>query len=1022
MRDASWSRLPSYHVRRERLSRCCDGHQVVVVEAAGGYGKSVFAAELVEHRHCVGVDVGLEHPGVSAPLLAARLHEAVARAGFTGAAAAAEGKQDPLAVVDALLDGLAGESCAFVVDDAHHLARDAAQLLEHLAARLQPSQALVVLARQLPDGAGRLRRAEYLQLTAADLALRAEETVAICRLGFSLDVDERAARALDEATGGWTAATVLAAARAARTGEPVEAVVDVAGGPGHPAGALAAILEDGVSGLGPDAAPVLAQVARLPLLDAALVDAVAGEAGFFERALRAGIPFAPARGDWWELAGPVRDHLARLAAPQAEAMRAAADVYRSRGELGAAVELLLATDDAAEAAALLAAVPPDAEDGLDTLELGAYFDRLGREAIDAHPGVLLLVARRFGHTGKYAYCCELLDRARAIADRAGDPLLHRAAAAELVKVRLLAEQQYAEAAREAREILAEAGPSEDLTRARASEFLGYALCHQAAASEQEREAGLVEAEESAARAWDLYRKLGMRSAAAFIAVDRSSLIDFPDGRAEAALERIEEALLLVRKLPRARGFLLLWRASFAAELGRDDLFRGTIEEVLQLAADSAEGQRAFLLGQAQRRLAVDASYRGDAEATLEHLRHVEPNARVWWSLDSAEFLAEAADALGRVGYGSLAREHAARAREDPKDAGHLVDLAEAVLEARLGDPVAAEERLLGLGDGRVDRRERWRIILLRGFAAFRRGDDRGAAALAAQAFEEAARLGQPQVPLIREREVTESLLGLAAETGQPAAVALESSSLPVAVAVLGRFEVTEGGRAVELGAGQGAQLLKLVAVRGGAVHVEQAIEELWPEVAPDAGRNRLRTVLNRLRDAAGDVVRREGDLLALAPEVRLDLVQFSREAKEALALRGDAGAAVAVARSAIARYHGDVLPHDLYEEWAGESREEARRTMLDLLDLCAGAAAERGDLDEARRLVERTIELAPYDEGRYLSVATILRDQGRRGAALSVLQRARSTLARLGIDPPRELVELEESVGAITVRRAAPAL
>lgn len=1001
------NRFPPYHVRRERLSQACDGHDVVVVEAAGGYGKSVFAAELVEHRRCVGIDVPLEHAGVTAPLFASRLHEGVARAGFTGAAAAAQGKQDPLAVVDSLLDRLADEPCVFVVDDAHNLARDAAQLIEHLAERLETGQALVVLARQLPDGAGRLRRAEYLQLAAVDLALRAEETAAICRVGFGLDVDDRVAKALGAATGGWTAATVLAAARAARTGEPVEAVVETGGGPGHPGGALEAILADGLAALGPDAVPVLAQVARLPLLDAALVGAVAGDDAFFERALRAGIPFAATRGDWWELAGPVRDHLARLAPASTEAMRVAADVYRSRGELGAAVELLLATDDASEAAAVLAAVPPSAEDDLETLELGAYFDRLGREAIDAHPGVLVLVGRRFGHTGKYSYCCELLDRARAIAERTGDHLLDRAAAAELVKVRLLAEQRYAEAQEAARELLVEAGPREDLTRARASEFLGYALAQQVPASEKERESRLLEAEDCAARAWDLYRKLGMRSAAAFIAVDRSSLIDFPHGRAEAALERIEEALLLVRRLPRARGFLLLWRASFAAELGRDDLFRSTIDEVLGLAGDSAEGQRTFLLGQAHRRLAIAASYRGDAEATIEHVRNVEPNARVWWPLESAECLTEAADALGRVGYRALASEHLARAREDPKDAGHLVALAEAILEARHGDPLVAEERLLGLESGRVDERERWRITLMRGYAAFRRGDGGVAAALAAQAFEQAARLGQPQAPLIREREVTESLLGLAAETGQPAAVALESSSLPIAVSVLGRFEVTEGGRTVDIGAGQGAQLLKLVAVSGGAVHAERAIEGVWPEVAPDAGRNRLRTVLNRLRDTAGDLVRREGDLLALAPEVRLDLTQFSREAREALALRGDAAAAVAVARSAIARYRGDVLPHDPYEEWTVEVRDEARRTMLDLLDLCSEAAAERGDLDEARRLVERTIELAPYDAGRYLGVASILSDQGRRGAALSVLRRARSTLARLGIDPPLELVELE---------------
>lgn len=96
--------------------------------------------------------------------------------------------------------------------------------------------------------------------------------------------------------------------------------------------------------------------------------------------------------------------------------------------------------------------------------------------------------------------------------------------------------------------------------------------------------------------------------------------------------------------------------------------------------------------------------------------------------------------------------------------------------------------------------------------------------------------------------------------------------------------------------------------------------------------------------------------------------------------------------------------------------------MIDLLDLCSAAAAERGDLDDARRLVDRAIELAPYDEARYLNVAEILRDQGRRGAALAVLHRARSTLARIGIDPPRELVALQESLTEVDASRSTPAL
>ena len=63
-------------------------------------------------------------------------------------------------------------------------------------------------------------------------------------------------------------------------------------------------------------------------------------------------------------------------------------------------------------------------------------------------------------------------------------------------------------------------------------------------------------------------------------------------------------------------------------------------------------------------------------------------------------------------------------------------------------------------------------------------------------------------------------------------------------------------------------------------------------------------------------------------------------------------------------------------------------------------------------MVERTIELAPYDDGRYLKVASILQEQGRRGAALSVLRRARSTLAELGVPLPTPLRELEETLVA----------
>ncbi len=231
------------------------------------------------------------------------------------------------------------------------------------------------------------------------------------------------------------------------------------------------------------------------------------------------------------------------------------------------------------------------------------------------------------------------------------------------------------------------------------------------------------------------------------------------------------------------------------------------------------------------------------------------------------------------------------------------------------------------------------------------------------------------------------------------------------LALLGRFELTVGGRVVPVAPGQGAQLLKLVAVSGGRVHVDRAIETIWPEVDPEAGRNRLRTMLNRLRSTSGELVAREADLLVLDPSVRVDVDEFLAEARRAKALAAaDPALAAAVARGAIVRYRGELLPDDRYEDWADEPRESARRAMLDLLDLCAADADRRGDLDGVRRIVEQTIELAPHDDVRYLRAAAALLEQGRRGEALAVVERARSAFAEIGLDAPGPLRELERTI------------
>ncbi len=168
--------LPAHHIPRPRLATAVSQQRVVVIEAGGGYGKTTLAAEIVDAWGAVAVEVTLHEGTGSAALLATRLRSGIANAGFQAAAAGMAGAGDDThGAVEAALAALAEEQCAFVVDDAHHAERDAAALIDWLAQTLRGDQRLLVLARRLPPGAERLRRAEFHHLQAADLALTTDE-------------------------------------------------------------------------------------------------------------------------------------------------------------------------------------------------------------------------------------------------------------------------------------------------------------------------------------------------------------------------------------------------------------------------------------------------------------------------------------------------------------------------------------------------------------------------------------------------------------------------------------------------------------------------------------------------------------------------------------------------------------------------------------------------------------------------------------------------------------------------------
>jgi DNA-binding SARP family transcriptional activator len=203
-------------------------------------------------------------------------------------------------------------------------------------------------------------------------------------------------------------------------------------------------------------------------------------------------------------------------------------------------------------------------------------------------------------------------------------------------------------------------------------------------------------------------------------------------------------------------------------------------------------------------------------------------------------------------------------------------------------------------------------------------------------------------------------------------------------------------------------IVRLLALHADGLGVEEVIDALWPEVDLDDARRRLRGALSRMRTRGGDVVVRDGTRLRLA-DAWVDARAFREAADRALA--GFAVDRAGQAVAALALWTGELLPADPYESWAVGPRVQLRRRRVELLDLVAAAAAERGSLDEARYALEQAIEVDPYDESRYLRIAEHLLALGRREPAVRVLQRAYAVLAELGVDAPPDLHRLMTAAG-----------
>jgi DNA-binding SARP family transcriptional activator len=485
-------------------------------------------------------------------------------------------------------------------------------------------------------------------------------------------------------------------------------------------------------------------------------------------------------------------------------------------------------------------------------------------------------------------------------------------------------------------------------------------------------------------------------------------VHYADGDLESALARTREAVDAAPLGARERATVLTFLSDvliYAFELDE-------AEAVLRSVADVARRLRdQRLLGYHAWERASIASRRGDSGAVTTWVAEALRHPGDWYEHPTGiEFLADVVDMYGRIGDLDQAARYLARVEERCSADRHegvdqIALFARATHGARAGDPSAAERDLAAVLDSQqLPPREMWRIYLLRGLAAARAGDESAAGAFAARAFEEAAAIGHPELPSLHEPAVFELLLPLARRTGSSAVESAQSAEPALAVRLLGEFTVSASGRPVAPPPGRPQTLVKLLAVSGGPVAVDEVIEVLWPEIDPDTGRARLRNVLSRIRSSCGELIRRDGEALVLSTDVTVDALEFDREARAALSAPPDQ--ANEIARRAIARYAGELLPSDRYEDFTVAPRERLALRYLALLDRLAGDAERSEDIDEALRLYGEAIAAAPLDEHRYEKAATLAMKSGRRRRAVELFEQARRALAELGVEPSQELARI----------------
>ena len=239
--------------------------------------------------------------------------------------------------------------------------------------------------------------------------------------------------------------------------------------------------------------------------------------------------------------------------------------------------------------------------------------------------------------------------------------------------------------------------------------------------------------------------------------------------------------------------------------------------------------------------------------------------------------------------------------------------------------------------------------------------------------------------------------------------------------LLGEFSVWLGSREVPEAAfarRKSCSLLKLLALQSGyRLHRYQAMDRLWPDLPPRRSAAQLYKAVHHVRQAFATVeptlspdalleIRDEVLSLKAPGGVRTDVEEFEELAQSATRERD-----LDLLRKAVAAYRGDLLPTDLYEEWAAEHLDALQEGFLELIVRLGEGYLDAGYLSEAGDVFRQVLAREPIREEAHRGLMRIYAARGSDARALHQYQQCKEVLVEeLGVDPSTETIQLYEEI------------